>query len=118
MESDQPGAHVMLKRSPFKRKPAKKRQGADRKYLEACRGESCFLNLPGCRHIPNDETVVPAHRNEGKGIGLKVPDIFTVPACHHCHMLYDQSGLDREYKRSAWDWAYTRWEPVRAKKMV
>ena len=52
---------------------------------------------------------MPAHQNQGKGTGLKVPDRFTVPACYHCHTLYDQSGLDREHKRATWDWGYTRW---------
>lgn len=75
------------------------------------------MQLPGCRSYRGDPTVVPAHQNQGKGMGIKVPDRYTVPACYHCHMLYDQSGLDREYKRAAWDWAYTRWEPVRARKL-
>lgn len=50
-------------------------------------------------------------------MGLKVHDKFTVPACHFCHALYDQSGIDREIKRATFDWAYTRWEPVRASKL-
>lgn len=106
-----------LSRSAWKKKPPKKRAGHESRYLAACRGESCFLNMPGCPRIPNDESVVPAHQNQGKGMGLKVPDRFTVPACYHCHYLYDQSSLGREFKRAAWDWAYTRWEPVRANKM-
>ena len=61
---------------------------------------------------------MPAHQNQGKGTGLKVPDRFTVPACYHCHTLYDQSGLDREHKRATWDWGYTRWEPVCAAKLT
>lgn len=102
---------------PMKRRAPKKRAGHDKRYLDACRGEECFMQLPGCRSYRGDPTVVPAHQNQGKGMGIKVPDRYTVPACYHCHMLYDQSGLDREYKRAAWDWAYTRWEPVRARKL-
>lgn len=99
-------------------KPKRPAGYSEPKYLAACRGEPCFLNLPGCPRNPVDETVVPAHCNEGKGMGLKVPDRYTVPACFHCHTLYDQSGLDRECKRAAWDWAYTRWDAARARKMA
>lgn len=108
---------VPMQRSAWKNHAPKKRPGHEPRYTAACEGEPCYLNMPGCRHDPRDETVVPAHRNMGKGIGLKVHDRLTVPACHYCHTLYDQSGMDREYKRAAWDWAYTRWEPVRARKM-
>jgi len=104
-------------RAAIRRRAAKKRPGHDQKYLAACRGQTCFLQMHGCASYPDDPTVVPAHQNEGKGTGLKVPDRFTVPACHHCHTLYDQSGLPREYKRAAWDWAYTRWSQVRDAKM-
>ncbi|WP_427937014.1 hypothetical protein [Achromobacter marplatensis] len=106
-----------LQRTPFKRRAPKKRAGHEPKCLAACRGECCYLRFPGCASYPEDPTVVPAHQNEGKGMGLKVPDRFTVPACHFCHALYDQSGIDREIKRATFDWAYTRWVPVRASKM-
>jgi hypothetical protein len=107
-----------LQRTPFKRRAPKKRAGHEPKYLAACRGERCYLQFAGCCSYEGDPTVVPAHQNEGKGMGLKVPDRFTVPACHFCHALYDQSGIDREVKRATWDWGYTRWEPVRAQKMA
>lgn len=111
--------HTPLRRTgaPLRSHRPKRRAGHAPAYLAACRGEACYLRLPDCRSYAGDATVVPAHRNMGKGMGLKVPDQYTVPACHHCHALYDQSGLDRDYKRAAWDWAYTRWEPVRARKM-
>ncbi|CAB3931604.1 hypothetical protein LMG6000_02237 [Achromobacter insolitus] len=107
-----------LQRTPFKRRAPKKRAGHDSKYLAACRGERCYLQFAGCCSYEGDPTVVPAHQNEGKGMGLKVHDKFTVPACHNYHTLYDQSGIDREVKRATWDWGYTRWEPVRARKMA
>lgn len=107
-----------LQRAAIKRRAPKKRPGHEPKYLAACRGERCYLQFAGCCSYEGDPTVVPAHQNEGKGMGLKVNDKFTVPACFHCHTLYDQSGIDREVKRATWDWGYTRWEPVRAQKMA
>lgn len=106
-----------LQRAAIKRRAPKKRAGHAPEYLAACRGERCFLQFAGCCSYEGDPTVVPAHQNEGKGMGLKVPDLFTVPACHFCHALYDQSGMDREFKRAAFDWAYTRWTAARAVKM-
>ena len=106
-----------LQRTAFKRRAPKKRAGHEPKYLAACRGECCFLSFPGCCSYVGDPTVVAAHQNQGKGMGMKVPDVFTIPACHFCHSVYDQSGMDREFKRAAFDWAYTRWVPVRASKM-
>lgn len=106
-----------LQRAAIKRRAPKKRPGHAPKYTAAIKGECCYLRFPGCRSYEKDPTVVPAHQNEGKGMGLKVHDRFTVPACHFCHALYDQSGIDREIKRATFDWAYTRWEPVRAEKM-
>lgn len=111
-------ASTSLTRTPFKRRAPKKRAGHEPKYLAACRGEPCYLQLPAiCRGAVGLETVVPAHRNQGKGMGLKVPDEQTVPACFWCHTAYDQGGLDREIKRAAFDWAYTRWKAARASKM-
>ncbi|MBO9333225.1 DUF1364 family protein [Achromobacter xylosoxidans] len=106
-----------LQRAPIRRRAPKKRPGHEPKYLAACRGERCFLSFPGCHSYVGDPTVVAAHRNQGKGMGLKVPDVFTIPACHFCHSVYDQSGMDREFKRAAFDWAYTRWSAARAIKM-
>lgn len=108
-----------LQRTAFKRRAPKKRPGYhEPKYLAACKGEPCYLQLPAiCRGADGLETVVPAHRNQGKGMGLKVPDEQTVPACFWCHTAYDQSGLPREIKRAAFDWAYTRWSQVRVSKM-
>lgn len=102
-----------LARSTFKRKTPKKRPGHDARYLNACRGMHCFLSIPGiCRG--DVATVVPAHRNEGKGAGMKVPDKFTVPACYWCHAEYDQGmRFTREEKRGFFNAAYRRWAPYR-----
>ncbi|GBH24542.1 hypothetical protein BvRS1_15910 [Burkholderia vietnamiensis] len=107
---------------PAKRRRAsrpKKATGKDAKYLAACRGEPCYLLIPGiCPRRPADETVVPANRNEGKGMGLKVPDELTVPACYWCHAEYDQGHkLTRDEKRETWNDGFRRWLPVRNEKM-
>ena len=103
---------------PMKHRARKPRSGHAPAYLAACKGEPCYLKFPGiCRGESAQETVVPAHQNQGKGIGLKTPDKFSVPACFWCHQAYDQSGIDRNVKRATWDWAYTQWEGVRALKM-
>lgn len=113
--ANKPMARSRAPKMAANRKP-KARPGRDKAMLVACRGERCYLAMPGvCRG--DVATVVPAHRNEGKGMGLKVPDWLTVPACFHCHHEYDQGALfARDAKRALWDAAYTRWEPARAKK--
>lgn len=104
----------MARGKPMKvrRKARPKIEGID--YLAMCRGQNCFLSIPGiCRN--NVETVVPAHRNQGKGMGLKVSDQLTVPACMECHYWYDQGPALREEKRAAFDAAYLRWDSCREK---
>ncbi len=45
-----------------------------------------------------------AHRNEGKGMGLKTSDAFTIPLCPACHREFDQgSRWTRERKREMFD---------------
>lgn len=108
-----------LQRSAMKKRARRPKAGDDKAMRDACRNEPCYLRLPGvCRCLDSDDTVVPAHRNEGKGEGLKNPDAWTVPACFPCHYEYDQGKrFLREYKREAWNQAFARWEPVRARKM-
>lgn len=102
-----------LARTATKRRAPKKRPGHDKRMLEACRGQHCYLRIPGvCRG--DTATVVPAHRNEGKGMGLKVADALTVPACMACHMEYDQGKrFTREEKRGFFNAAYDRWSAYR-----
>ena len=103
----------------FKRKAPKKREGHDKRMLAACRGERCYLRVPGvCLLAP--ETVVPCHSNEqehGKGMGIKARDEFTVPGCFECHAWLDQGSAPREEKFGVWRAAYRAWEPVRAAKL-
>lgn len=93
------------------------------KYLAACRGEPCYLRVPGvCRLNPLDDTVVPCHSNQarhGKAGGMKAKNEFTVPGCMWCHAWIDQNwvGTPRLLKFDVWDRAYAAWEPVRARKM-
>ncbi|WP_150587018.1 nuclease domain-containing protein [Pandoraea communis] len=106
------GASV-LKGATFKRKARKRRAGHDQPALDACTGQPCYLQIPGVC-CGNWETVVPAHRNEGKGMGLKTPDRLTVPACFTCHAEYDQGNkLTRAEKRGLFNAAYDRWAPYR-----
>ncbi|AJK46203.1 nuclease domain-containing protein [Burkholderia plantarii] len=93
------------------------------KYLDACRGEPCYLQVPGvCRLNPQDRTVVPCHSNQsrhGKAGALKAKNEFTVPGCTACHAWIDQNrvGTPRQEKFDVWDAAFAAWEPVRARKM-
>jgi hypothetical protein len=106
-----------IKRSSLKSKPKRVTVADGSKYLEACRGEPCFLRIVGVCW-GDTESVVPAHRNEGKGMGLKVPNILTCPACYACHAEYDQGKrFTREQKRELWNAGYSEWEPVRNRKM-
>ncbi|BDD90882.1 hypothetical protein PanNE5_03220 [Pandoraea sp. NE5] len=103
----------------FKRKAPKKREGHDKRMLAACRGERCYLRVPGVC-LPTAETVVPCHSNEqqhGKGMGLKARDEFTVPGCMACHIWLDQSSAPREQKFGVWRAGYRDWEPVREAKL-
>ncbi|GAB1828719.1 hypothetical protein [Achromobacter xylosoxidans] len=96
-----------LQRTPFKRRAPKKRPGHEPKYLAACRGEL--------------ESVVPCHANwsaYGKGMGIKAPDIYTVPGCARCHACLDQGmTLTKAEKKATWEWAYTRWSAARDSKI-
>lgn len=110
--SSKPMARGTLKRSAFKKKARKAKPWHDKGKLDACRGQRCYLAIPGvCRG--ETETVVPAHRNEGKGMGMKTPDEMTVPACFWCHAWYDQGPAPREEKRAAFDRAFASWKEKR-----
>ena len=66
------------------------------KLLKAARGASCVA----CGAI--SETVVFAHRNEGKGFAIKNHDCWGLDLCITCHTEYDQGKtMTREEKR-AW----------------
>lgn len=65
---------------------------------DSARGETCTLRLQGCLFAP--DTVVLAHApgTGMKGIGMKVPDIMSMYACHNCHDIVDGR------KRGEWDY--------------
>lgn len=56
---------------------------------DSARGESCTLRLPGCNFNP--ETVVLAHApiKGMRGMGMKVPDVFSMYSCSNCHDAID-----------------------------
>ena len=89
------------------------------KYLVACRGEPCFLNV---RDICcwNWETVIPAHSNQsrhGKGMGIKAEHRYTIPCCFTCHAWLDTGPASRCVNESMFNAALVAWEPIRARKM-
>lgn len=89
------------------------------KYLTACRGEPCYLRVPGICCGRRD-TVVPCHSNQskhGKGGALKAKHEFSVPGCFTCHSWLDQGPAARETKVLTFDTALDAWVPVRAAKM-
>jgi len=75
----------------------------NRKLLEACR------QLP-CQNCGiEDGTVCAAHRNEGKGMGMKVSDALVAALCHRCHHELDNGKLlSREARREMWNQAYIK----------
>ena len=122
--TDQPDWRAELraggtKRSSLKSKPKRVTVADGAKYLEACRGETCYAHISGVCW-GGTESVVPAHSNQakhGKGMGRKAEHIFTVPMCFACHQWTDQGPATREEKFALWDRAYAEWEPVRNRKM-
>jgi hypothetical protein len=136
---------VPLKRTGFKRNPDKvyatlaRGAGLERKapmrssrkrvtvadgskYLTACRGEICYLRVPGvcCSVDFAHESVVDCHSNQskhGKGAGLKAKHEFTVPGCGACHYWLDFGPAPRETKALLFDAALEAWAPIRARKM-
>ena len=45
-----------------------------------------------------------AHRNMGKGMGIKTHDCWTAALCHTCHAVIDQGGhMTRDERREALD---------------
>lgn len=72
-----------------------------KKLLEKLR--ECPCGICGAQ----DGTVIAAHRNEGKGMGIKVSDALTAALCYQCHMTLDQGkDLSREERRNLWNKAF------------
>ncbi|TAM50211.1 MAG: DUF1364 family protein [Paraburkholderia sp.] len=85
--------------------------------LDACRGQICYLRVPGtCPRRNPEETIVPCHSNfseHGKSGARKADDKFTVPGCMWCHAWLDAGGASFEQKHDIWCRAYCEWSEVR-----
>lgn len=115
-----PSSATLKQRSTMKRRVKKPTVAEGSKYLAACRGEPCFLNVKCGWTDWADPTVVDCHSNQsihGKGAALKAKHWFTVPGCAGCHEWLDRSGAPWGEKCEAFDSALARWEPRRARKM-
>ena len=54
--------------------------------------------------ICGEQRTQAAHRNEGKGMGIKVDDCLTAALCVECHSQIDQGKyLSRDERRQAMD---------------
>lgn len=117
-------AKTALRRSAIKSRIKKPTVAQGSKYLAACRGEDCYLRVPGvcCSVGWAHESVVDCHSNQsrhGKAGARKADNIYTVPGCGPCHAWIDQNrvGTPKQEKFDVWDRAYAEWEPVRARKL-
>jgi hypothetical protein len=114
-------AKTTLKRTEMKKRAKRKPTVAEgSKYLAACRGEPCYLNVLCARSDWADPTVVPCHDNRlssGKGMGLKAHHSRTLPGCMLCHAWLDQGAAPRAIKFDVFDRGFERWEPIRDAKM-
>jgi CRISPR/Cas system-associated protein Cas10 (large subunit of type III CRISPR-Cas system) len=63
-----------------------------------------------CQHCGiESETVCAAHRNEGKGMGIKVSDSLCAALCIECHVKLDNGKeLTKEERRDMWNRAYIK----------
>lgn len=56
-----------------------------------------------------DGTVCSAHRNESKGMGLKVSDALVAALCHSCHYELDNGkSLSKGERRDMWNKSYIK----------
>ena len=69
----------------------------NKKWLQAVREIDCCV-------LCGRYGVQAAHRNEGKGIGMKVDDSLTAALCPECHTRIDNGrDLSREDRRAEMD---------------
>ena len=60
-------------------------------------------SLP-CAWCMRDGPSQAAHRNQGKGMGMKAPDCWTFPLCPECHREFDAGkSLTRQQRRELAD---------------
>jgi hypothetical protein len=111
---------TLVRKSAMKSKRKRVTVADGGKYLAACRGEPCYLNVKCPWTDWADPTVVDCHSNQskhGKAGARKADHEFTVPGCALCHEWLDRSGAMFEEKCAVFDNALERWVPVRARKM-
>lgn len=110
------GQSRMRASKPKSEKPKRAARNTGPDWLAMCRGQRCYLAIPGvCNHDSN--TVVPAHSNQsrhGKSMGMKALDVYTIPSCSSCHTCIDQGArFTKAEKFKLWDVAYAQWEADR-----
>jgi hypothetical protein len=73
-----------------------------RKYLDAVAAlRICTVESPACRCNPSDDTVIPAHSDQGedgKGKGIKADDSMVAAACHDCHTWLGCGAVPRDLR--------------------
>jgi hypothetical protein len=109
-----------IKRSSLKSKPKRVTVADGAKYLEACRGEPCYLNVCCPWTDWEDPTVVPCHSNfakHGKAGARKADHQFSVPGCMRCHAWLDAGPAPYEEKLEKFESALARWTLRRDRKM-
>lgn len=121
---DAPLPDTQLRRSRIKSHPKKPTIAEGKRFIDACRGEECYLRVPGvcCSIGWAHESVVDCHSNQsrhGKAAGRKADHKYTVPGCRPYHAWIDQNtvGTPKQAKFDVWDRGYEEWEPRRARKM-
>lgn len=112
----------MKRSSPIKSRRKRPTVAEGSKFIDACRGEECYLRVPGicCSAGWAHPSVVDCHSNQskhGKGSALKAKHEFTVPGCGECHYWLDFGPAAREEKVLVFDAALDLWVPIRARKM-
>jgi hypothetical protein len=113
---------TMKRTGPIKARRKRPTVAEGSKFIDACRGETCYLRVPGvcCSTGWAHPSVVDCHSNQskhGKGGALKAKHQFTVPGCGPCHYWLDFGPTPREEKVVVFDAALGAWVPVRARKM-
>jgi hypothetical protein len=75
----------------------------NKKLLEKMR------ELPCASCGADDGTVVAAHANINKGMGMKVSDALVASLCYTCHNTLDNGkNLSREERREMWNRCYIK----------
>lgn len=62
-----------------------------------------------CQHCGREGCTQAAHRNEGKGMGLKTSDALLAALCSDCHRELDQGkDMSKAERRDMWNRACIR----------